>query len=98
MSSAFYQILVCLVSSSQTASNAVPVVRYSAQVDMLWDRLWETHNLEHRQESLTFFLLHNDWEAMTVSVLACLLIQCTAKKQSTTWTCEVRCTCLRTAS
>ena len=48
-------------------------MRYSAQVDMLWDRLWETHKLEHRQESLTLFLLHNDWEAMMVSVLACQL-------------------------
>ncbi len=51
---------------------------------MLWDRLWETHNLEHRQERLTFFLLHNKWEAMMVSVLACQLMKGTARERSTT--------------
>ena len=95
-----WKVLACplVVPSSQTVCNAVPAVRCSAQVNMLWDRLWENHHLEHRQESLTFFLLHNDWEAMMVSVLACQLMKFTAEKRCTTRTCEVRCTCLRTAS
>ena len=72
-----------MTSSNQIICNAVPAVRYSAQTDMLWDRLWETHNLEHRQDSLAYFLLHNDWEAMMVSVLACQLTECTANKRAT---------------